>query len=221
MTSKKTAITVSVSMVVLFGGIITYAIMQASPSKLKTSDTVMTTTVTPEAVNQGTGNTLGVSGLGGESLGLQSNLASDRSSGGVSSTNGSGGSSQQAPGPDSFSQYDQYKDKDTAMFMDIAPGTGTEVAAESKVQVTYKGWLTNGTLFDQSSVNDKGQTEAFSFIVGAHTVIPGWEQAIVGMKVGGTRRMIIPPVAGYGTEAKDKIPANSLLIFDVILHAAL
>ena len=109
------------------------------------------------------------------------------------------------------------------MFGDVQVGTGAEVAAGKTLTVYYKGWLVNGTLFDQ---NIGANSKPFSFVLGEHKVIPGWEEALGGkdnnkdgkyMKVGGIRRLVVPPAAGYGAQAVGQIPANSLLIFDVQL----
>ena len=117
------------------------------------------------------------------------------------------------PGPETFGQYEKYKDAQNSLFGDLQVGTGNDVAAGKKVAVYYKGYLTNGQLFDQSI--DK----TFVFTVGAKQVIPGWEQSIMGMKVGGVRRMIIPPSVGYGAQGQGPIPGNAVLVFDVQLAA--
>ena len=134
-------------------------------------------------------------------------------------SNSASGSSTQAPGPETFGQYDQYKDGQNGLYADLQVGTGNEVKPGSKVAVFYKGWLTNGTLFDQSRPGDDGKLQPFVFTVGNREVITGWEQTIIGMKVGGTRRMIIPPTVGYGEKGQGPIPANSVLVFDVQLAA--
>lgn len=123
------------------------------------------------------------------------------------------------PGPETFGQYEQYKDGQAALIGEIEAGNGNEAVSGKKVAVYYKGWLTNGTMFDQLRPGDDGQLEPFVFTLGAGQVIRGWEQGIIGMKVGGTRRLIIPPVVGYGAQAQGNIPANSVLIFDVQLLA--
>ena len=121
---------------------------------------------------------------------------------------------------DQFAQYDEYKDAPSALYADIQKGTGKAIEAGSKVAIYYKGWLTDGTLFDQSRKAEDGSTQPFMFTVGAQEVVPGMEQAIFGMKAGGTRRLIIPPKVGYGEEGqKDIIPPNAVLIFDVQLLA--
>lgn len=125
-----------------------------------------------------------------------------------------------APTAEELKKYEtEYKTGQSSLFGDIQVGTGDEVLATSKVAVVYKGWLTDGTVFDQSRTDDTGKLQAFSFTVGAHQVIPGMEESIVGMKVGGVRRMIIPPAVGYGAQAQGTIPANSLLVFNVQLVA--
>jgi FKBP-type peptidyl-prolyl cis-trans isomerase FkpA len=145
-------------------------------------------------------------------------LGSGQSKTSASSSNSSSSSSSaSAPGPETFAQYDQYKTAQNALFGDIKVGTGSEVKAGSKVAIYYKGWLTNGTLFDQSKAGSDGKMQPLIFTLGKHEVITGMEQDMVGMKVGGSRRMIIPPAAGYGAQAQGPIPANSVLVFDVEL----
>jgi FKBP-type peptidyl-prolyl cis-trans isomerase FkpA len=132
-----------------------------------------------------------------------------------SNSSGSSGnsSSSSAPGPESFKEYEKYKDSQNALFGDVQQGTGSEATAGKKVAVYYKGWLTNGQLFDQS-VNS-----TFVFKLGDRQVIPGWEQTIPGMKIGGIRRIIVPPSVGYGAQGQGPIPGNSVLVFDVQLVA--
>lgn len=105
-------------------------------------------------------------------------------------------------------------------YADIVVGTGTEATAGAQVAVHYTGWLSDGTGFDTSV-----GFSPLAFTLGAHQVIAGFEQGVVGMKVNGKRRLIIPPALGYGaTEVRDedgkvRIPANSTLIFDIQLLA--
>jgi FKBP-type peptidyl-prolyl cis-trans isomerase len=101
----------------------------------------------------------------------------------------------------------------TLVIEDLVVGTGATAVAGDTVTVNYVGTLTNGTKFDSSY--DRGQT--FSFRVGAGSVIAGWDQGVPGMKVGGKRRLTIPPSLGYGSQAAGPIPANSTLVFEIDL----
>lgn len=96
---------------------------------------------------------------------------------------------------------------------DIITGTGEEAVVGKKVTVNYKGTLTDGTQFDSSY--DRG--EQFSFALGTGQVIEGWDQGVAGMKVGGKRKLTIPPELGYGSRGTGGIPPNSTLIFEVEL----
>ncbi|MBI5323796.1 MAG: FKBP-type peptidyl-prolyl cis-trans isomerase [Ignavibacteriae bacterium] len=98
-------------------------------------------------------------------------------------------------------------------YQDMKVGTGTEAKSGSKVSVHYVGTLTDGTKFDSSV--DRGKP--FEFNLGAGEVIKGWDEGVAGMKVGGKRKLTIPPDLGYGSRAIGKIPSNSTLIFDVEL----
>jgi FKBP-type peptidyl-prolyl cis-trans isomerase len=98
--------------------------------------------------------------------------------------------------------------------IDIEVGTGDEVQAGQTATVHYTGWLADGTKFDSSL--DRGQP--FAFPVGAGRVIAGWDEGVVGMKVGGKRRLIIPPDLAYGPQGRPPlIPANAELTFDIEL----
>jgi len=97
---------------------------------------------------------------------------------------------------------------------DLKIGTGAEAKAGQDVKVHYVGTLTNGSKFDSS--RDRG--EGFEFSRGAGEVIKGWDQGVAGMKVGGMRKLTIPPELGYGARGfPPVIPANSTLIFEVEL----
>jgi len=97
---------------------------------------------------------------------------------------------------------------------DLKIGTGAEAKAGQDVKVHYVGTLTNGSKFDSS--RDRG--EGFEFSLGAGEVIKGWDQGVAGMKVGGMRKLTIPPELGYGARGfPPVIPANSTLIFEVEL----
>lgn len=96
---------------------------------------------------------------------------------------------------------------------DLKVGTGKTAEAGTTVSVHYVGTLTNGTKFDSS--RDRGNP--FTFALGAGQVIEGWDKGVAGMKVGGLRKLTIPPDLAYGNRAIGSIPANSTLVFEVEL----
>jgi len=97
------------------------------------------------------------------------------------------------------------------IIQEVSTGTGAVAGAGATVSVNYIGKLQDGTTFDQSS--DHGGAQIFSL----SEVVPGFAQGIQGMKVGGTRIIIIPPSLGYGARSVGSIPPNSTLIFQVEL----
>lgn len=99
---------------------------------------------------------------------------------------------------------------------DVTVGTGAEAVSGKRVTVHYVGTLTSGSKFDSS--RDRGQ--GFTFKLGVGQVISGWDQGVAGMKVGGVRKLTIPPELGYGERGfPPVIPANSTLLFEVELLA--
>jgi len=96
---------------------------------------------------------------------------------------------------------------------DITIGSGAEAKSGDMVSVNYVGTLTDGTKFDSSY--DRG--EPIEFALGAGQVIPGWEEGILGMKVGGKRELTIPPALAYGAAGTGPIPPNATLLFQVEL----
>lgn len=98
---------------------------------------------------------------------------------------------------------------------DIKLGEGKEVKAGDTITMHYKGTLLNGTKFDNSY--DRGKP--FETKIGVGEVIKGWDQGVIGMKVGGKRKLIIPPDLGYGIREIGNIPANSTLVFELELLA--
>ncbi len=98
---------------------------------------------------------------------------------------------------------------------DVVVGKGAEAKAGDTIKVHYVGTLANGEKFDASK--DHG-TEPFTFDLGKGRVIKGWDDGVAGMKVGGKRKLTIPPHLGYGARgAGPKIPPNSTLVFEVEL----
>lgn len=97
---------------------------------------------------------------------------------------------------------------------DLVVGTGATAASGQKITVHYTGWLTNGTKFDSS----KDRRDPFVFNLGKGQVIKGWDQGVQGMKVGGRRRLVIPPQLAYGKAgAGGVIGPNETLVFVVDL----
>jgi FKBP-type peptidyl-prolyl cis-trans isomerase FkpA len=102
---------------------------------------------------------------------------------------------------------------------DLTVGTGAAALNGNTLTVNYTGWL-----YDASQPDNKGQQfdtsigrGPLTFVLGVGQVIAGWDQGVAGMKVGGTRRLVIPPSLGYGSMAAGSIPANSTLVFDIQL----
>jgi len=100
---------------------------------------------------------------------------------------------------------------------DLRVGTGATAVKGSSATVQYTGWF-----FDASQPNQKGLQfdssaggTGFTFVVGAGSVIPGWDQGVLGMKEGGLRRLVIPPSLGYGSTRNGPIPPNATLVFEV------
>lgn len=97
---------------------------------------------------------------------------------------------------------------------DLVLGDGPEATSGQKVSVHYTGWLTDGTKFDSS----KDRNRPFEFKLGGGQVIKGWDQGVVGMKVGGKRKLTIPPELGYGAKGfPGAIPPSATLVFEVEL----
>lgn len=99
---------------------------------------------------------------------------------------------------------------------DIVIGTGQTAAKGDNLTVQYTGWLTNGCVFDSS--RQPGRSP-FQFVIGATppNVIAGWDEGLLTMRVGGKRRLVIPPALAYGSAGQGSIPPNATLVFDVQL----
>ena len=99
-------------------------------------------------------------------------------------------------------------------YEDLVEGEGAVAQANQTVSVHYTGWLTDGTKFDSSL----DRNDPFSFPLGGGRVIRGWDEGVQGMKVGGKRKLTIPPQLAYGsTGAGGVIPPNATLVFEVEL----
>ena len=101
----------------------------------------------------------------------------------------------------------------TLVIEDLVVGTGATAAVGDTVTVHYVGTFTNGTKFDSSY--DRNQP--YPFRIGAGQVIAGWDQGVPGMKVGGKRRLTIPPDLAYGSRGQGAIPPNTTLVFEIDL----
>jgi FKBP-type peptidyl-prolyl cis-trans isomerase len=101
---------------------------------------------------------------------------------------------------------------------DLVVGTGATAAAGNRVTVSYTGWL-----YDSTQSSGKGRqfdsSSSFPFFLGTGAVIKGWDQGVVGMRVGGQRRLIIPPELAYGSSGSSNgvIPPNATLMFEITL----
>ena len=108
----------------------------------------------------------------------------------------------------------QDEDKGELIIEDLVVGQGVEAKEGNVITVNYTGWLENETQFDSSLSPGR---DPLVITLGAGQVIQGWDEGIPGMKVGGKRRLTIPPHLGYGNQAVGEIPANSTLIFEIDL----
>jgi len=133
-------------------------------------------------------------------------------------TSSSNSSSQATPttpavvvDPSKFGEYDTHKNDKAVSYADITSGTGEPIAETNTVTVNYRGWLTNGTLFDQNVSSEA----PFSFAMNGGRIIPGFAYGVLGMKAGGERLVIVPPELGYGAMSYASIPASSVLVFTI------
>jgi FKBP-type peptidyl-prolyl cis-trans isomerase FkpA len=122
---------------------------------------------------------------------------------------GCGGTS--TTGPSSTAPFSQ---------VDLRVGTGAEAAAGNSLTVNYTGWLYDPTKTDLKGLqfdSSANSTFPFSFTLGRQDVIAGWDRGIVGMKVGGVRKLVIPPSLAYGGVRNNSIPPYTTLVFEVEL----
>ncbi len=102
---------------------------------------------------------------------------------------------------------------------DLSVGTGAEAVTGRRATVNYTGWL-----YDPNAAENKGRRfdtsigrEPYTFTIGQREVIAGWDQGVPGMRVGGRRRLVIPPELAYGSQGRGAIPPNATLIFEIEL----
>ena len=96
---------------------------------------------------------------------------------------------------------------------DFKTGTGDSTDTGDILHVHYHGWLTDSTMFDSSYLRE----EPHMFVLGSGQVIAGWDEGLLNMQLGGERQLVIPPELAYGDRVRGPIPANSTLIFEVVL----
>lgn len=133
----------------------------------------------------------------------------------VAMTNSGKPSSTASTSPATVAEFDNVTPSASGLkYIDVVEGTGKTATAGQEVTVAYRGTLTNGTEFDSSS---KPGGRPYTFRLGTGSVIQGWHEGIAGMKVGGKRKLLIPPALGYAGTGKGQIPPNATLLFDVEL----
>jgi FKBP-type peptidyl-prolyl cis-trans isomerase len=101
-------------------------------------------------------------------------------------------------------------------YRDLDEGTGSIIRGKMDVKVHYTGWLTNGVKFDGNSSDDPPITVP----LGRGRVLKGWDEGLLGMRVGGRRQLIVPPALGYGSQKEGQIPPDATLVFDIRVVSA-
>ena len=121
-----------------------------------------------------------------------------------------GGCSDAPMGPSDFQEF---------TIVDLRVGEGATAAAGNALTVHYTGWLYEASKADKKGLQFETSRDGdpFLFALGTGTVITGWDEGLVGMNVGGLRRLVIPPSKAYGTSRNGVIPPNSTLVFEIEL----
>jgi FKBP-type peptidyl-prolyl cis-trans isomerase len=101
-------------------------------------------------------------------------------------------------------------------YRDLEVGTGSILKGREDIKVHYTGWLTNGTKFDSNGESDA----PISIPLGRGRVIKGWDEGLVGMRVGGRRQLVVPPELGYGSNRAGQIPPDAVLVFELKVVSA-
>ena len=100
---------------------------------------------------------------------------------------------------------------------DLVAGTGATAVNGSRVTVGYTGWLHDSSRTDAKGTQFESNPAGFTFVLGTNAVIVGWDRGVLDMRVGGQRRLVIPPDLAYGSRGSGPIPPNATLVFDVTL----
>lgn len=100
---------------------------------------------------------------------------------------------------------------------DLVTGTGATAVNGSRVTVGYTGWLHDSSRTDAKGTQFESNPAGYTFVLGTNAVIVGWDRGVPGMRVGGQRRLVIPPDLAYGSRGSGPIPPNATLVFDVTL----
>ena len=100
---------------------------------------------------------------------------------------------------------------------DLVVGTGALAGVGNRVTVSYAGWLHDSSRTDAKGTQFDANQAGFAFALGTGAVIAGWDRGVAGMRVGGQRRLVIPPDLAYGSKGSGPIPPNATLVFDITL----
>ena len=101
-------------------------------------------------------------------------------------------------------------------YRDLETGTGSLIKGKEDVKVFYTGWLTNGVQFDSNKDSD----QPITIPLGRGRAIKGWDEGLIGMRVGGRRQLVIPPELGYGSSRAGAIPPDAVLVFEIRIVSA-